>query len=572
MNTFLDYGIKGIELRSGGQQKTLCPQCSHTRQSHPHDKCLSVNVDEGTWYCHHCDWKGGLNKDKKQKWESPPTPEPIRFKQGTVPDRLIEYMKSRCITQDVLNRENVSCIEAYNKEWIAFPYVMNDDVVNVKYRGLDAKEFRQTKNGYKCFYRIDKIKNFKNVIICEGEIDALSFLECGIENVVSVPEGGINPDAKNITTKMMYVDNCIEQFDMIEQIYIAVDSDAVGRRLCEELARRFGKERCMIVRFPEACKDANDVLCKLGKQALWNCINDAEAYPIEGVKIAHEFLPSLYDIYEHGFQDGAVTGAFKRFDNHFTWHAGQLTVVTGVPSFGKSNFIDHIMIELAKNAGWKFAVFSPENPSPEIWLIRLSEILTGKSFESGNINRMTKDEVKLAMEWIARAMFYIMPDSETFSLDDVLATSKLLLRRFGINMLVIDPWNNLEMQMQRGETENLYVGRMLAKMRMFASKTGIHIVLIAHPRKMNSLDSFGNFEVPTPYSISGSSNFYNIPHNILIVHRDFEADGSSLARIMIAKVKNKYIGKVNKQGIMFTYNVANQSYSEIQDYSNQVWT
>ena len=571
MNTFIDYGIRGLDSRKGGQQKVLCPQCSHTRTKHPDDKCLSVNVDEGTWYCHHCEWNGGLSKDKKQKWESPPPPEPIRFKSGNMSAGLVDYFKSRCISEDVLNQEKISLVNVYGKDWIAFPFVMNDEIVNVKYRGLESKEFRQTKNGYKCFYRIDAIKNFTHAIITEGEIDALSFVQIGINNVVSVPEGGINPEAKNIAAKMQYVDNCIELFDNIESIYIAVDSDAVGRRLCEELARRFGKERCKIVRFPEGCKDANEVLCKLGEKALWQCIIDAEPYPIEGVKIAHEFLPSLYDIYEHGFQDGAVTGKFKRLDEHFTWHAGQLTVVTGVPSFGKSNFIDNVMIELAKYSGWKFAVFSPENPSPEIWLIRLCEILVGKPFENGNANRMTKEEVKHAMTWIAQNLFYIMPEGETFSLDDVLATARALLRRFGINMLVIDPWNNLEMQMQKGETENLYVGRVLAKMRMFASKTGIHIVLIAHPRKMQSLDAFGNFEVPTPYSISGSSNFYNIPHNIMIVHRDFEADGKSLARIMVAKVKNKYIGKVNKQGIPFTYDVPTQSYSELQSFEGQTW-
>jgi hypothetical protein len=95
--------------------------------------------------------------------------------------------------------------------------------------------------------------------------------------------------------------------------------------------------------------------------------------------------------------------------------------------------------------------------------------------------------------------------------------------------------------------------------------------LIAHPRKMQSLDNFGNYEVPTPYSISGSSNFYNIPHNIMIVHRDFEMDGKSLARIMIAKVKNKYIGKVNKMGIPFQYDVPTQSYSELQTFEGQTW-
>ena len=573
MNQFQDYGIHGIDIRAGGQQRTLCPECSHSRQNHPNEKCLSVNVDEKTWLCHHCAWSGAVkNNDAKQTWQAPPKPQAVRFHNDNKSDAMIEYFKLRGISKDVLESEKIVSYSAYGKEWIAFPYVMNDEVVNVKYRGLESKEFRQTKDGYKCFYRLDAIKDKPYAIICEGEIDALSFVQAGITNVVSVPEGGINPDAKNVTQKMSYVDNCIDYFDGINEIYIAVDNDAVGRRLCEELARRFGKDRCRIVRFPDGCKDANDVLnLPDGQVELLACIHKAEAYPIEGVKLATDFMHSMIDIYEHGFQDGATSGIFPRFDNHFTWHTGQLTVITGVPSFGKSNFIDHMIVALSKNAGWKAAVFSPENPSPEIWLIRLCEIYTKQSFENGTRNRMTKETMQKAMQWIAKNVFYIMPDSETFALDDVLATARLLLRRFGINMLVIDPWNNLEMQMQKGETENLYVGRMLAKMRMFAMKTGIHIVLIAHPRKMQALDSFGNFEIPTPYSISGSSNFYNIPHNIMIVHRDFEPDGRSLARVMIAKVKNKYIGKVNKQGIPFEYDAYTQSYSEVKSFEDVKW-
>lgn len=573
MNLLIDYGIKGIDLRAGRQQRTLCPECSHSRQNHPNEKCLSVNVDDKTWLCHHCGWSGGVKeKDARKTWHDAPKPQAVRFHNDMKSEAMVKYFKSRGISKDVLESEKIVTVIAYGKEWIAFPYKMQGEIVNVKYRGLSQKEFRQSKDGYKCFYRLDSIAGAKYAIICEGEIDALSFVQAGITNVVSVPEGGINPDAKNVTQKMSYVDNCIDYFDGIDEIYIAVDNDAVGRRLCEELARRFGKDRCRIVRFPDGCKDANDVLnLPDGNVEMIGCIAKAESYPIEGVKLATDFIHSMNDIYEHGFQDGAKTGIFPRFDNHFTWHTGQLTVVTGVPSFGKSNFIDHITIALSENAGWKTAVFSPENPSPEIWLIRLCEIYTKQSFENGTYNRMSKETMQKAMQWIAKNVFYIMPDSETFALDDVLATARLLLRRFGINMLVIDPWNNLEMQMQKGETENLYVGRMLAKMRMFAMKTGIHIVLIAHPRKMQSLDHFGNFEIPTPYSISGSSNFYNIPHNIMIVHRDFEPDGRSLARIMIAKVKNKYIGKVNKQGIPFEYDTYTQTYSEVKTHESATW-
>lgn len=56
--TFAELGI--VTKRSGGEEKTTCPQCSHIRQKKT-ELCLSVNHDEGVYYCHHCDWKGHLS-------------------------------------------------------------------------------------------------------------------------------------------------------------------------------------------------------------------------------------------------------------------------------------------------------------------------------------------------------------------------------------------------------------------------------------------------------------------------------------------------------------------------------
>jgi twinkle protein len=543
-------------------------RCSHSRQKNPNERCLSVNLSDKTWYCHHCNWSGGVKIAKQsQRWPEIPQPKPVNFKEGNKNNDLYEYFASRGIDKATVDSENITLVPAYNKNWIAFPYLYDGNVVNVKYRAIESKEFRQIKDGYKSFYRLDAIKDTKYVIITEGEIDALSFIQAGITSVISVPEGGINPDAKNIQAKMSFIDNTIDKFDHIDEIYLALDNDPVGRRLTEEIARRLGREKCYLVKLPETCKDANEALIKHGAESLVKSVSFAQPYPIDGVKIANQYTSSLLDLYEHGFIEGAKTYEFPTLDRCFTWHSGQLTVVTGVPSFGKSNFIDQIILLLAQQEGWKSAVFSPENPTPEVWLIRLAEMINKKPFASGNYNRMSQDELKKAIDWVSKYLFYILPDSDTFALEDVLATATALLRRFGIKLLVIDPWNNLEMNMGKGETENLYVGRTLAKIRMFAAKTGIHVVLIAHPRKMNVLDEFGNYEIPTPYSISGSSNFYNIPHNILIVHREFDSDGKSLARVIVAKVKNKYIGEVNKRGVYFSYDVPSQSFKELTDYT-----
>ena len=54
----MTFEENGIFIKdTSGQVKTQCPKCSKSRRN-TSDPCLSVNVDEGIWHCHHCGWKG----------------------------------------------------------------------------------------------------------------------------------------------------------------------------------------------------------------------------------------------------------------------------------------------------------------------------------------------------------------------------------------------------------------------------------------------------------------------------------------------------------------------------------
>ncbi len=62
-----------IDLSKLSGSKTLCPKCSHTRK-HRHEKCLSVNVDDGIFNCHHCDFQGTVKEYKQKKEYAKPLP------------------------------------------------------------------------------------------------------------------------------------------------------------------------------------------------------------------------------------------------------------------------------------------------------------------------------------------------------------------------------------------------------------------------------------------------------------------------------------------------------------------
>ncbi len=262
------YGI--TISQSGIQVRAICPQCSPGRKK-AKDKCLSVNTQDNTWFCHHCGWSGGETSENKV----------FEVKKLTLPENVIQYFTDRGIPEGILNQELIGFVKEFGKGWVIFPYFRNSVCVNKKYRTA-TKDMRQEKGGAKCLYRLDKIRssNKKELIITEGEIDTLSFLTAGFE-ATSVPDGAPTPGCKTFNSKFDFLRDTHEIFDRYEKIILAGDNDEPGQALIHELGRRIGFERCYVVKYPDGCKDANDVLKTHGIEALRQVVKKAQPYPVE---------------------------------------------------------------------------------------------------------------------------------------------------------------------------------------------------------------------------------------------------------------------------------------------------
>ncbi|MCP3704832.1 MAG: topoisomerase, partial [Alteromonas sp.] len=256
--------------------------------------------------------------------------------------------------------------------------------------------------------------------------------------------------------------------------------------------------RCWIVKWPDGCKDANDVLVRDGKQALQNCIESAVPAPIEGLFAANECALAVRALYEEGLTGGASTG-WIGLDMFYTVKPGEFTVITGVPNHGKTKFQTALMVNLAISSEWKFAVFSPEN-TPAGFIAHLASLYHGKPFRKGLTQRMTAEELETVLVWVNEHFCFIQPPDEELTIVDILIKAKQSVARYGINGLVIDPWNDIDHSRPSGMTGTEYISDCLTKIRRFAKKYNVHIWLVAHPAKMYK-DAAGNYPVPTPYDI-----------------------------------------------------------------------
>lgn len=554
MAGFYEHGID-LKGRASGATKVLCPKCSHTRKN-KNDKCLSVNIDEGVFNCHNCGWSG-TTKEREKIEKKYVVPEVNNSK---VSDRVLEWFAGRSVSKAVVMRWDV----AESIEWmpqvgeqrrcINFNYFRKGKLVNVKYRDKD-KNFKMFAGAELIFYGLDFIDGLDEAVICEGEIDALSFYEAGIHNVVSVPNG-----ASKGSLKLEYLDNCWEYFEGKKKIIIATDADEPGQKLRDELARRLGKERCWFISYPEGFKDANEVLVKLGADELNKIVLNASEWPLEGISTVEDFESNIDEIYLNGFPSGNPVG-FKAFDQLLRFKGGEVTVITGIPGSGKSEFTDELTIKLAELFDWRWGMFSAENCPEAFHFTKLAEKYIGKSFYSDNVYyKMTPDELGKAKLFIHQHYYWVRLQDKGLTVDLLIAKCEELVLKKGINGFLIDPWNYIEHKRPSWQTETDYISEALSKFCSMAKRLNIHVFIVAHPVKIQKEKDTGAYKVATLYDIAGSAHWFNKADNGISVYRHFD---TGVVDVHVQKVRFKFMGKIGLAS--FTWDKWTGKYTEFEE-------
>lgn len=542
----IDFASVGIDVTnaigSGDEKKTTCPQCSHTRKKKT-DRCLNVNVTDGVFHCWHCGFQGKVAEDKPFTSRPAAKLKPVEPRIAGINGAALEWFASRGITPAVLERNAVGVARVFMPQLgaeagtVAFPYRKGGKVVNCKYRDRE-KHFRMETGGERTLYGYDDIA--KATIFVEGEMDKLAVEVAGFQNCVSVPDGAPAPNSKNLESKFTYLGD--EKLQAVEKWIIAVDNDAPGIRLRDELVRRFGEEKCLLVEWPEGCKDANDVLMQHGAAVLRELIEGARPMPIVGVFDAEAFGENFLRMYDEGIPRGVSTG-WPSLNENYRVQLGRLLVVTGIPGHGKSEWVDALCMNLAVDQGWCTGFYSPENHPVHLHLQKLSEKYVGLPFNPGPHPRMSKAQANAAMAWINARFTWIMPEQP--SLDEIIDKARALVARKGIRILVIDPWNEVEHNRPGGMTEAEYVSQSLMRLRRFARKHDLLLIVVAHPKVLEKKGD-GTYPVPTPYDISGGAMWRNKAEDCIAVYSHDVTDPSGIVEIHVQKVKFKLFGRPGK--------------------------
>lgn len=549
-----------IDVTKGTAGKTFCPKCHPTRKD-KRDRSLSYDKDSGVFKCHYpsCGYHGkAIDRDdvliqgRPSRTYTTPVP-----RLQLVGDDILNWFKGRGIDNNTLLRFRVTessewmpgCESGQKVSTICFNYFRGEQLVNIKYRSPD-KTFRMEKGAELILYNLGAAGLGKELVIVEGEIDALSMWQAGVCNVVSVPNGA----SISSHAKLEYLDNCWQDLEHLEKIIIAVDDDEAGRSLKAELVRRLGPERCWQVCYPSGCKDANEVLIQQGSAVLKQMIVEAEMIPLEGVATVYDERFELMDLYESGLPHGPYLG--WQIDQYVRFRTGLLTIITGTPGSGKSTWLNNVLIRLAQKANWPIAMFSPEKTPVKYLIAELITIHNGMPmYRSDPTKKISKHQLLESADFLDRFFYFLRVGEVDRSVDGLLTKAAECVKRYGIKALVIDPWNYIDHKRNAGTTETDYIGQSLSKIADFCKKYDVHVFVIAHPAKPTK--GSGNNYVPTMNDISGSANFNNMTDFGITVHRDRK---ENCTEIHIKKVRWWWDGK---EGIAKQYfNLDSQRYQD----------
>lgn len=417
------------------------------------------------------------------------------------------------------------------------PYRRRGVVVNHKYRRIERKAFTMDAGAPLVWYNGDILTDpalaAHPVIITEGEQDTAAAIEAGYERVMSVPGGAPSTSCSESNAKYAFLADTLPDLDKVTEFILAVDNDQPGMNLLHDLSIRLGAGRCKYLTYPAGCKDLNDVLMNFGCEGVTQTINGARWCYVPGLFLMSDLPPVSFEKPHNTM----ITGLHK----HYNLRKADFCVITGVPGSGKSTFVNDLACRMAEYHGWS-TCFASFEQFPQVDHRRALRTWHSCKLEMD----MSPREIVEADAWIDRFFSFVIPqDDQDADLEWILDKLSSAVIRYGADMCVIDPWNELDHVRQPGKSLTEYVGEAIRRMKKFARRWNVHLIVVAHPAKLVR-DKMGKFPIPGLYDISDSAHWYNKPDVGIVVHPTVDDELGPHTKLIVAK--SRYHDKIGEPG------------------------
>lgn len=434
---------------------------------------------------------------------------------------------------------------------VAFPYRKDGQVYAAKWRGIESKDWRSTQGVSRGLYNEDALKSGTSpIVITEGEMDCLSVVQAGFDRAVSLPDGWSEKGDKRdcLVDAEKALRNC-------PWVIVAGDADAAGKGLPKAVANILLGHDVRYVEWPEGCKDANDVLVKMGEGELARCLTEARKVdPAGGFITGISDLPALPD-------RRVLRMGMDPYDFVIAFEVGAMSVGTGTPGAGKSTFTTFAAYHTAISEDIKVGVLAFETHPYQV-RDQLARLKTGRAWDK--LAGIEKAQTAQFLDRHFRIVHRTFDESENPAghnlgwLKDMIYT---LAVRDNCKLIIVDPWNELEHMPAPGESLTNYINFALQQIRTWADQFDTHVCVVAHPRKMMT---DGKPRSPTGYDIADSAAFANKPALGFSVHQEEADDGEAYVRVTAWKVRNTQLYGFAKGSIRLSFIEDRMSYQKYE--------
>jgi len=466
-------------------------------------------------------------------------------------NKIWEWLENRGLNADMLAEMGFRSGEHNGKPLLKIPFERDGAEYVYKYRsiGEDRRFFSLPKGIEKSLWNIDALRRDPEmpVIITEGELDAVSVMQVGFDRVVSLPDGwsvmSEDIDVVDPSAKLRPIIEVEALLRDAPSIIIANDNDEVGTNFSLLMRRLF--EGCDVRRakWPDGCKDANDVLVHHGADVLNRCIQRAERIDPPGMRI---FAPS-----EMPEREGRrVLRPGPGLSKMIALEVGQISVSTGVPGSGKSTFATFLADRIRGEENCRVGFCLMETPTPRL-RTQLSLLVGGKHWAS--LPDRDRERLDRYYRIVERVDFENADECHDFGWIKTMVHT--LAVREQCKLIVLDPWNEIDHLPAPGESLTNYANIALTRLRQWADSYGCHIHLVAHPKKIPE------GTMPGGYDIADSAAFANKPALGWSVGYSDSADKNSPTKIQVWKVRDRELYGFGPRYGILDFDPAAMSYS-----------
>lgn len=341
--------------------------------------------------------------------------------------------------------------------------------------------------------------NSREVCICEGEINAMSWHQLGV-SALATPYGA------GKGAKHDWIDSEWERLERFEKIYLDFDQDPPGREAVKMLAERLGRHRCLVAPAkPDGYKDINDCLFFGGmtEDAASALLDQSANCDPEELRPAPAFTDAVIDLFfppENAPKDCLMP--FPSLHGRVDIRLGELTVWAGFSGHGKTQLLSQVNNHLNLN-GLLTCEASFEMLGPKLLRRKVRQLIGRKEPES-------KEYVRQVMEWM-RGRAWIFDHVGSANAKRVLEVFEYAYQRYGVQYFTVDSLTKL------GIGEEDYDGqkRAVDAMSNWVMIRQAHIDLVVHCRK----DRDEN-RPPGKFDVRGSVGITDVTHNVFLVWRN----------------------------------------------------